>query len=133
MIFIEIDEVLRLQARLIDQSGGSHGILNRGAVESALAQPRMTFGGAELYPTLVEKAVALGFSLIQNHAFVDGNKRIGQAAMELFLVVNGFEIQATVEEQEQIILQVASGLMKRDTFTQWVAGRLIPCNIEPPQ
>lgn len=133
MFYLEIEEVLRLQARLIDQSGGSHGILNRSAVESAVAQPRMAFGGEELYPTLVEKAVALGFSLIQNHAFIDGNKRIGQAAMELFLVVNGFEIHATVDEQEQVILQVASGLMKRDAFTQWVADRLIPCNIEPHQ
>jgi death-on-curing protein len=94
---------------IIAQSGGLQGIRDSGALESALAQPRMTFGSRELYPTLVEKASALGFSLIQNHPFVDGNKRTGHAAIEIFLVLNGFEIDASVDEQEQIILQVAVG------------------------
>lgn len=78
-------------------------------LESAIAQPRMTFDGAELYPTIVEKASALGFSLVMNHPFVEGNKRTGHAAMETFLVLNGLEIQASVEEQEKIILQLAAG------------------------
>jgi death-on-curing protein len=80
----------------------------------------MTFGGADLYPTPVEKAAALGHSLIANHPFVDGNKRTGHAAMEVFLMVNGFEIQASVDEQEQVILQVAAGAMKREEFTEWL-------------
>lgn len=73
-----------------------------------MAQPQITFDGEELYPTLVEKASALGFALIKNHPFMDGNKRTGHAAMEVFLVLNGFEIDASVDEQEQIILSVAA-------------------------
>ena len=80
----------------------------------------MTFGGEELYPTIVEKASALGFSLIQNHPFIDGNKRVGHAAMEVFLVLNGFEINASIDEQEQIILRVASGEISREGFTDWL-------------
>ena len=84
----------------------------------------MTFAGQELYPTLGEKAAALAFSLVCNHPFVDGNKRIGHAAVETFLVLNGWEIVATVDEQEQVILQLAAGTLKRDEFAAWVLGHL---------
>src|SRR5713226_7146087 len=104
MRYLTIEEVLEIHRIVIARSGGSDGILNRGSLESAIAQPRMTFGGADLYPTLVEKAAALGFSLICNHCFVDGNKRIGHAAMETFLVLNGWELVASVDDQEQVIL-----------------------------
>jgi death-on-curing protein len=80
----------------------------------------MTFGGKDLYPSIVEKAAALGHSLIQNHPFLDGNKRTGHAAMEVFLFLNGFEIRSSVDEQETIILQVASGEMDRGAFTVWL-------------
>jgi len=81
MRYLTLDEVLELHRRIIKQSSGSAGITNQGTLESALAQPRMTFGGEELYPTIVGKASALGFSLIKNHPFIDGNKRIGHAPM----------------------------------------------------
>ena len=84
----------------------------------------MTFGGHKLYPTLAEKASALAFSLITNHPFLDGNKRVGHAAMETFLFLNGFEIHASVEEQEQIILQAASGQFGRDELTAWLRVHL---------
>jgi death-on-curing protein len=125
MRYITLAEVLELYHRIIEQSGGAHGVRDLDAVESALAQPRMTFGNQELYPTLVEKASALGFSLIMNHPFVDGNKRTGQAAMETFLVLNGFEIEASVDEQEHIILQVASGELARDDFTTWLRVHIV--------
>jgi len=96
------------------------GILKLGSLESAVAQPRTTFAGSDLYPTIVDKASALGYSLIKNHPFMDGNKRTGHAAMEVFLVLNGLEIQAPMSEQEQVILQVASGDMERDRFTAWL-------------
>ncbi len=108
----------------MEQSGGSVGILNLGALESAAAQPRMTFNGEELYPTIVEKASALGFSLIQNHPFVDGNKRTGHAAMEAFLMFNGYEISASVDEQAGIILGVASGKVDRQVFTVWLRDHI---------
>jgi death-on-curing protein len=85
----------------------------------------MTFGEVELYPTIAEKASALGFSLIKNHPFVDGNKRIGHAAMETFIILNGFEIDATVDEQEKVILQVASGDLGRDQFTAWLRNHIV--------
>ena len=125
MRYIALGEVLELYHRIIAQSGGSRGILDSSALESALAQPRMMFGNQELYPTLVEKASALGFSLIKNHPFIDGNKRIGHAAMETFLILNGFEIDASVDEQEQIILQVASGELERDDFTAWLRAHVV--------
>jgi death-on-curing protein len=87
----------------------------------------MTFGGDDLYPTLVEKAAALGFSTIQNHPFVDGNKRTGPALMEVFLLLNGYEIHATVDEQEDVILRVASGSMPRGDFTSWLRLHVRPC------
>ena len=99
MRYLTVPEVLEIYRHLMEQSGGTAGVTNLGALESAVAQPRMTFGGQELYPTIVEKASALGFSLIKNHPFFDGNKRIGHAAMEVFLVLNGFEIYADVDEQ----------------------------------
>ena len=97
MRYLSLSETLELHRRIIGQSGGALGVLNLGSLESALAQPRMTFGGKELYPSIVDQASALGYSLIQNHPFLDGNKRTGHAAMELFLVLNGFEIQSSVD------------------------------------
>ncbi len=91
-----------------------------------MAQPRMTFDGAELYPTLVEKASAHGFSLIENHPFFDGNKRTGHAALETLLVLNGYQINASVDEQVAIILGVASGNVGREAFTAWLRGHIKP-------
>ncbi len=120
MRYLTLPEVLELYRRVIAESGGLAGLRDLGALESAMAQPRMMFGGEELYPTVVDKASALGFSLIKNHPFVDGNKRLGHAAMETFLVVNGYEINASVDEQEQIILAVAGGDMGLEEFTAWM-------------
>lgn len=86
----------------------------------------VTFDGVELYSSLAEKAGALGFALIQGHPFIDGNKRIGHAAMEVFLVLNGFELLESVDEQEATILAVASGALTRDLLIQWLNARLRP-------
>jgi len=126
MRYLTLSDVLELYRRVIEQSGGTVGILNLDALESALAQPRVTFSGKELYPTIVEKAASLGFSLIQNHPFVDGNKRIGHAAMEVFLILNGFEIDASIDEQERAILQVAAGELNREGFTEWLRVHTVP-------
>lgn len=125
MRYLTIAEVLELYRQIMERSGGAVGIQNLNGLESALAQPRMTFGGQELYPTVVEKAAALGFFLVQNHPFVDGNKRTGHAAVEVFLFLNNHEINAAVEEQEQVVLQVASGQMGREAFTDWLRGHAI--------
>lgn len=120
MRFLTLEEVLELHDRIIRSSGGSTGVRELGMLESAVAQPRMTFEGKDLYPDLVAKAGALGFSLIANHPFVDGNKRVGHAPMETFLVLNGHEIDAPVDEQERMILAVASGEIARDGLLQWL-------------
>lgn len=116
---------MEIYSRVMTQSGGSVEILDLGALESAVAQPRMTFNRKELYPTIFEKASALGFSLIQNHPFVDGNKRTGHAAMETFLMLNGYEISASVDEQVDIILGVASGKIDRNAFTDWLRNHIV--------
>lgn len=120
MRWLTLAEVLSLHRRLIDQSGGLPGLRDLGLLEASLAQPRQSFAGIDLYPSLTDKAAALGFSLIQNHPFVDGNKRIGHAAMEITLLLNGFELMAAVDESEVVILAVASGQMDRSAFTHWV-------------
>jgi death-on-curing protein len=125
MRYLTINQVLEIYHRVMQQSGGLIGIRDLGALESAVAQPRVTFGGEELYPTIVNKASALGFSLIQNHPFVDGNKRTGHAAMETFLVMNGYAIDAPVDEQVQVILQVASSELRRDGFTDWLRKHMV--------
>lgn len=95
------------------------------ALEASLATPRMTFAGDDLYPTIVEKAAALAYSLILNHPFLDGNKWTGHAAMEAFLLLNGYELVAPIDEQERVLLQLASDVLRRDSFTQWVRARVI--------
>ena len=123
--YLCLGEILRLHARIIAQSGGSDGLRDLGMLESALGQPRQTFGGEDLYPTLAAKASALGFSLIMNHPFVDGNKRIGHAALEALLMLNGFELSAGVDESEAEILAVASGERTREELQAWVEAHLV--------
>ncbi|MEL6260863.1 MAG: type II toxin-antitoxin system death-on-curing family toxin [Cyanobacteria bacterium J06626_6] len=126
--YLTLIEVIEIHRRIIDESGGAMGIRDFGLLESAIAQPRMTFEQKELYPSLVEKVAAAGFSLVMNHPFVDGNKRIGHAAMEIFLVLNGLEISASVDEQESVVLAVASGEMKREAFTSWLWQNTATCD-----
>ena len=120
MRFLTLIEVLELHRRVVEQSGGAFGIRDVGLLKSAIAQPHMTFGGEDLYPSLLEKAAALGFSIIMNHPFVDGNKRAGHAATETFLVLNGLEINASVDEQERVVLAIASGELGREAFVEWL-------------
>jgi death-on-curing protein len=122
---LTLNKVLELYSQVMEVTGGLVGIRDVSILESALARPRITYGAEELYPTVVEKASALASSLIEGHPFVDGNKRIGHAAMELFLVLNRHEIQATVDEQEEIILQVASGKLGRGGFTDWLRSHIV--------
>jgi death-on-curing protein len=122
--YLSLSEVLRLHADLVATSGGATGVRDLGRVQAALAQPMATFGGEDLYSALADKAAALGFALVQGHAFIDGNKRIGHAAMEVFLMLNGHELVESVDEQERAILALASGRMSREAFTEWVTQRV---------
>lgn len=128
MEYPSVDDIISLHEIVIQKSGGGSGIRDQGGIESAVAQPQITFGGEDLYPTVIEKAAALCFSLVMNHPFVDGNNRIGQAAMEFFLTLNGYEVKAGVDEQEQIMLNLASGLIGREAFTEWLSTRIVLFN-----
>ena len=124
MRYLTLGEVLELHRRIIQQTGGASGVRNLAALESAVAQPRMTFEGKDLYPTIADKAAALAFFIVQTHPYVDGNKRCGHAALETFLVLNGKEIEAPVEEVEKIILEMASGKFSLKNFVDWLAGHI---------
>jgi death-on-curing protein len=126
MRYLSLGEVVNLHQAVLDQSGGATGVRDLGMLESALAQPRATFGGADLHPTLVGKAAALGFSLAMNHPFVDGNKRIAHAAMEVFLLLNGAEIKAALDEQERLMLELAAGNVTREELTAWLELHVEP-------
>ncbi len=120
MRYLTLGEVVELHQRLLDLTGGASGIRDLGLLESALAQPKASFDGVDLHPTLVDKAAALGFSLIANHPFVDGNKRVGHAAMEVFLTLNDIEIDASTDEQERLCLDVAAGIFDRPGLARWL-------------
>ena len=120
MRYLTLGEVLRLHRLLVEVSGGTPGVRDLGALESALAQPRATFGGQDLHSSVLQKAAALAFSVITNHAFVDGNKRIAHAAMEVFLQLNGYELSCGVDEQEAFWLSLASGERSRDDLLRWL-------------
>jgi death-on-curing protein len=120
MRYLSLGEIVDLHQSLLVQSGGSPGIRDLGGLESALAQPRATFGDTDLHPTIVQKAAALAFSLALNHPFVDGNKRVAHAAMEVFLLMNSWELVGTVDEQERLMLDLADGQITREQLTTWL-------------
>jgi len=126
MRYLGLGEVVDLHRRILQVTGGAMGLRDLGALESAIAQPQATFGGVDLYPTLAEKAAALCFALVQGHPFVDGNKRVGHAAMETFLVLNGSEVEATVDDQERLILNLAAGRIERNQLVDWLRQHLKP-------
>ncbi len=120
MRFLTLGEVVVLHRAILVATGGAEGIRDLNALESALAQPKATFDGTDLYPTVVDKASALAFGLAMNHPFVDGNKRIAHAAMAVFLDLNGLAIEADVDEQERLMLDLAAGQLPRHALTDWL-------------
>jgi len=120
MRYLSITEVIRLHALVVADTGGAKGVRDLGALESAVAQPRMAMGGNDLYRTIEEKAATLCYSLVLNHPFEDGNKRIGHAAMEVFLNLNGCKFEANVDDAERMILDLAAGSVPREQYTAWV-------------
>jgi len=120
MRYLTLAETLYLHEHILAATGGHAGIRDLAALESALAQPKASAGRVDAYPSLEEKAAALCYSLCSNHPFVDGNKRIAHAAMDTFLILNGMEIQASVEAQERLMLSVAAGTTSREELRQWL-------------
>ena len=130
MRYLTLGEVLRLHHLLIESSGGAPGVRDLGLLDSALAQPRATFEGRDLHPTVLDKAAALCASLAQNHPFIDGNKRIGHAAMATFLLLNGFDLVATTDEQERLMLDLAAGSIHREDVLAWLRTHTTELNAD---
>ena len=120
MKILSRQQVLRLHDDLLATFGGTAGIRDEGLLDSALNAPFATFGGQYLYPSVQAKAAKLGFGLVCNHPFVDGNKRIGAHVMLVFLAVNGIELAYDQQELIDIIWQVASGQAKADDLLVWI-------------
>ena len=125
MRYLSLAEILDLHRRVIGAAGGASGLRDLPALESAVAQPRATYAAEDLYADLPAKAAALAYSLISNHPFLDGNKRVGHAALETFLLLNGFELRASVDASERMILDVAAGQATRDQFLAWIRQHLV--------
>jgi len=119
MIYLTAEQALFIHSRLISEIGGTHGLRDLGLLQSALARPQATFDGKELHPDLFSKAAALLYSLVNNHPFVDGNKRTGITCAGIFLRLNGWEIIATNEELEQYTLLVASSHPEIGEIRNW--------------
>ena len=120
MKILSTQQVLMLHQHLIEHTGGSAGLRDQGLLESALSAPFQSFGDTSAYPSLQQKAPRLCNGLVQNHPFVDGNKRIGAHAMLVFLALNGVELSYTQRELADIILQVASGEKSYDELLAWI-------------
>ena len=108
MNYLYPSQVLFLHKRIIEASGGSQGVRDLGLLESAIYRPQSSFGGTDLYPDVFSKAAALGHSLINNHPFVDGNKRTGYASMRLFLRINGHDLAASEDQKFDFTMRAAT-------------------------
>ncbi len=120
MIKFSKEKVLLLHELIAKETGGDVGIRDMGLLESALESAYQTFDGRELFPTKEEKAAKLGFSLISNHAFVDGNKRIGMYVMLAFLEINGIHISPSDNDVIELGLSVARGAAKYENVLEWI-------------
>ena len=117
-------QILMLHSMLIAQSGGMDGLRDEGLLESAINTPLQTFGGQELYPTVLEKAARLGYGLIHNHPFLDGNKRIGTHATLVFLDINNIVLSYADDDLIAAILRVASGDMDESELLEWLKAHI---------
>ena len=117
-------QILMLHSMLIAQSGGMDGLRDEGLLESAINTPLQTFGGQELYPTVLEKAARLGYGLIHNHPFLDGNKRIGTHATLVFLDINNIVLSYADDDLIAAIRRVASGDMDESELLEWLKAHI---------
>ncbi|MEW6417210.1 MAG: type II toxin-antitoxin system death-on-curing family toxin [Nitrospirota bacterium] len=119
MKYLTAEQVLFIYSRLIDETGGTHGIRDLGLLQSAVSRPQATFGGKELYPDVFHKAAALMESLIKNHPFVDGNKRTAITSASIFLLRNGYSLETSQKEFEQFTLKMATKKVSFDNAVKW--------------
>ena len=124
--YLTRDEVLDIHRWALEAFGGKDGFLNEGMLDSAISQPSGSFAGEEFYATVSEKAATLGFALVRNHPFLDGNKRTGFWSMATFLLLNGYELTCNADEAERAVLAVASSEWSRDQLLAWLRSHSSP-------
>ena len=124
MIWITADDVIQIHSRVIQRSGGMDGLRDRASLEAAVSAPMQSFGGQDLYPTAVEKIARLGYGLASNHAFVDGNKRIGAMMTQLLLKWNGFQMSLCSGELADMFIAIADGSAKESDLLDWIQEHL---------
>ena len=120
MRYLTAEQVLFIHARLIAETGGEHDVRDLGLLQSAVSRPQASFERQDLYPDVYHKAAALLESLINNHPFVDGNKRTGFTSAAMFLKINGFSLVASNQEVESFVLSIATGEGSIETITDWL-------------
>ena len=125
MQYLSAEMVLDTYYRVFNIPEGSACIRDMGLLASAVARPSASFGGEDLYKTLPEKAGVLMASLAQNHAFIDGNKRISYIAMRNMLLINGYDINASEDEKYKFVLDIAKGKIKDEEVFSWISGRMV--------
>ena len=125
MIRLSKSQILLLHEQLVEATGGSSGLRDEGMLDSALNAPFQTFGGEDVYPSIQQKAARLCFSLVKNHPFVDGNKRIGAHAMLVFLALNGIKLEYTQPELSDVILRLAAGTIPASGLLEWILNHEI--------
>lgn len=124
MIWITADDVIQIHSRVIQRSGGMDGLRDRAGLEAAVSAPMQSFGGQDLYPTTVEKIARLGYGLASNHAFVDGNKRIGAMMTQLLLKWNGFQMTLSSGELADMFIAIADGSAGESDLLAWIQRHL---------
>jgi death-on-curing protein len=129
ILYLSVAQVLALHEGLVAEFGGSAGLRDKHGLGAAVARPAMTFGGEDLYPDLAAKAAALMHSLVLNHPFLDGNKRIGVHAAEFFIERNGHALDADDPELKRVTLTVAEGKVAIEALTIWFRQRLRPVEV----
>lgn len=122
MIKLTKEQVVSIHSSLIKASGGTDGVRNECLLESALESPFQTFDGHDLYPSIIQKAARIGYSLVSNHSFIDGNKRIGIHIMLVFLAINGIDISCTQEDLIKIGLSLADDTMTFEELSVWLSS-----------
>ena len=124
MIWISAEDVILIHSRVIRGSGGLDGLRDSAGLEAAIAAPMQTFDGQELYPSDIEKIARLGFGLASNHAFVDGNKRIGAMMTQLLLKWNGYDLALRSGELAEMFIAIANGAAKEKDLLDWLTEHL---------
>lgn len=124
MVWITLEQIIELHTLILKRSGGLDGVRDKGSLESAVAAPLQSFGGQDLFPGEVEKIARLGYGLASNHAFVDGNKRIGALATQLLLQWNGYHLSLRENELSGMFIAIADGRATEQDLLNWIKSKI---------